>query len=189
VRQSPDPLALFVAPLNRLRARYAVTGAMAMIAYGEPRLTNDIDFIVSWPAARSEDLYAAFAGDGRYVPDPETLALELSREHDGHFNIVHAEFALRADVYCAGTDTLNAWALNEAKIIRVDALPVRVAPPEYVIVRKLLYTAQGGSAKHLQDIRAVLRRSGELLDLGRVEREAELAGVSDICRMAQKNTE
>jgi len=31
-----------------------------------------------------------------------------------------------------------------------------VAPPEYVIVRKLEYFREGGSAKHLADIRAML---------------------------------
>ena len=36
--------------------------------------------------------------------------------------------------------------------------------PEYVIVRKLEYFREGGSEKHLRDIRAMLNVSGELLD-------------------------
>lgn len=39
-----------------------------------------------------------------------------------------------------------------------------VAPPEYVILRKLEFFREGGSEKHLRDIRAMLRISGELLD-------------------------
>jgi hypothetical protein len=39
-----------------------------------------------------------------------------------------------------------------------------LAPPEYVIVRKLEYFREGGSEKHLRDIRAMLAVSGELLD-------------------------
>jgi hypothetical protein len=39
-----------------------------------------------------------------------------------------------------------------------------VAPPEYVIVRKLEYFREGGSEKHLRDIRGILAVSGELLD-------------------------
>ena len=42
--------------------------------------------------------------------------------------------------------------------------PIVVAPPEYVIVRKLEYFREGGSEKHLRDIRAMLNVSGELLD-------------------------
>ena len=39
-----------------------------------------------------------------------------------------------------------------------------LAPPEYVILRKLEYHREGGSEKHLRDIRAMLAVSGELLD-------------------------
>jgi hypothetical protein len=41
---------------------------------------------------------------------------------------------------------------------------IRVAPPEYVIVRKLEYFREGGSEKHLRDIRSMLAVSGEQLD-------------------------
>ncbi len=44
--------------------------------------------------------------------------------------------------------------------------PITVAPPECVIVRKLEYFREGGSEKHLRDIRAILNVSGELLDRG-----------------------
>jgi hypothetical protein len=39
-----------------------------------------------------------------------------------------------------------------------------LAPPEYVILRKLEYHREGGSEKHLRDIRAMLAVSGDLLD-------------------------
>ncbi len=45
-----------------------------------------------------------------------------------------------------------------------DGETIMLAPPEYVIVRKLEYFREGGSEKHLRDIRAMLAVSGELLD-------------------------
>jgi hypothetical protein len=42
--------------------------------------------------------------------------------------------------------------------------PIVVAPPEYVIVRKLEYFREGGSEKHLRDVRAMLAVSRELID-------------------------
>ena len=42
--------------------------------------------------------------------------------------------------------------------------PVVVAPPEYVIVRKLEYFREGGSEKHVRDIRSMLAVSGEQID-------------------------
>ena len=41
---------------------------------------------------------------------------------------------------------------------------IQLAPPEYVIVRKLEYYREGGSEKHLRDIRAMLTVSSELID-------------------------
>ena len=42
----PELFLLFVRPLNRAGIRYAVTGSVAAIFYGEPRLTHDVDFVV-----------------------------------------------------------------------------------------------------------------------------------------------
>ena len=33
-------------PLNQISARYIVSGSVASILYGEPRLTNDVDFVI-----------------------------------------------------------------------------------------------------------------------------------------------
>ena len=44
-----------------------------------------------------------------------------------------------------------------------------VAPPEYVILRKLEYYREGGSEKHLNDIRNILEISQELVDVDFLE--------------------
>ena len=41
---------------------------------------------------------------------------------------------------------------------------IDLAPPEYVIVRKLQYYREGHSAKHLSDIRGILRQHSEGID-------------------------
>jgi hypothetical protein len=41
---------------------------------------------------------------------------------------------------------------------------ISVAPAEYVIVRKLGYFREGGSAKHVTDIQTILHVSGESID-------------------------
>ena len=41
---------------------------------------------------------------------------------------------------------------------------VWVAPAEYVIAKKLVYYRDGGSDRHLRDINAMLRLSGDVID-------------------------
>ena len=41
----PELFLLFVRPLNQAGIRYVVSGSVAAIFYGEPRLTHDVDFV------------------------------------------------------------------------------------------------------------------------------------------------
>ncbi len=41
--REPNLIGLFIAPLNRAGIEYMVTGGLAAIVYGQPRLTLDID--------------------------------------------------------------------------------------------------------------------------------------------------
>lgn len=61
---------------------------------------------------------------------------------------------------------MNAWAFRHVRRFEFMGESIVIAPPECVIVRKLEYFREGGSDKHLRDIRAMLNVSGELLDRG-----------------------
>lgn len=52
-----------------------------------------------------------------------------------------------------------------------------LAPPEYVIVRKLEYFRDGGSDKHLRDIRGMLNISSEQIDRAALDEWIKLQGV------------
>jgi hypothetical protein len=88
----------------------------------------------------------------------------MARDQRGHFNVVHADSGLKADFYTAGREDLHAWAFRNARTYTIGGNPIRLAPPEYVILRKLEYYREGGSEKHLRDIIAMLKVSGEMLD-------------------------
>ena len=44
--ETPDLFSLFVRPLHRSGLRYMVSGSLASVYYGEPRLTLDVDLVV-----------------------------------------------------------------------------------------------------------------------------------------------
>ena len=78
--------------------------------------------------------------------------------------IIAFSSGFKADFYPAGRDELHAWAFRNARVFPISGNEIRIAPPEYVIVRKLEYYREGGSEKHLRDIRAMLSVSGEIID-------------------------
>jgi hypothetical protein len=160
----PELSLLFVRPLNRIGARYLVSGSVASILYGEPRLTHDVDFVIFLRDSDIARLQQVFPAPEFYVPPPEVIAAEIARPSQGQFNVIHSDTGFKADFYTAGRDELNACAFRNSRKMEYRSEPIIVAPPEYVIVRKLEYFREGGSDKHLRDICAMLGVSGDLVD-------------------------
>ena len=160
----PDLIELFAVPLNQAGIRYLVSGSVAAMLYGEPRVTHDIDFVVVLRAEDAPRLAVLFPPPQFYVPPTGLILAEMQRDTRGHFNIIHADSGLKADFYTAGRDDLHAWAFRHVRRYAIGEHTITLAPPEYVILRKLQYHREGGSEKHLRDIRAMLAVSGELLD-------------------------
>lgn len=174
---APSPLASFLEPLERLDLPYCVTGSVAASVYGEPRLTADIDVVLLMRVEDLAALRAAFPDDAYYVPPDETLRLELARSSRGAFNLVHHASQFKADVYLAGRDPLHAWALGHRRRVSIEGGGAWIAPPEYVVVRKLEFLREGGSDKHARDIRFMLAATA--IDRAFVEAEVARLGLHE----------
>src|SRR5262245_30468885 len=146
----PELSLLFIRPLNQIGARYIVSGSIAAIIYGEPRLTHDVDFIIYLNAENVHRLPEVFPQDQFYLPPVQIILSEVAREQRGHFNVIHLETGFKADFYTSGRDELHAWAFRNARRFEYQGEVMTVAPPEYVIIRKLEYFREGGSEKHLR---------------------------------------
>lgn len=159
----------FAGPLDQLQIPYMATGAVAAIVYGEPRLTLDLDLVLQLAATDAPRFIAAFPAAEFYVPPAETIAAEAARPRHGHFNLLHLDSGLRADIYLASDDPLDRWGLGNRRRETIGGHPVWMAPAEYVIIRKLEYHREGGSEKHLLDIGGMLRVRPDLIDLPLLE--------------------
>jgi hypothetical protein len=158
---APDELSVFVTRLEAIGAPYMVTGATAAILYGQPRVTNDLDVVLSLDDRTRPALIAAFPETDFYVPPESVIRTEQARTHRGHFNLIHHETGYKADIYLVGADPLHAWALPRRRRLRQsENVEIAVAPPEYVVLRKLEFFREGGSAKHPADIRAICEITG-----------------------------
>ena len=106
--------------------------------------------------------------------------MEAAREQRGHFNIIGHETGFKADIYLAGDDPLHKWGMAKAKRYEIGTDTVVVAPPEYVILRKLEWLREGGSDKHIRDIKSILKMSGGLMDFQELERLAKERGLQEL---------
>ena len=162
--QNPNLFKIFTSRLNKLKVSYIVTGAVASIIYGEPRLTHHIDLVVELTDDKADRIVKAFQQVDFYCPPIEAIKLELKRPEGGHFNLIHNETGFKADIYISGRDPLHEWAILNRKRIDFEGELIWLAPPEYVIIRKLQYFKEGKSEKHLKDIASMLAISSGQID-------------------------
>jgi hypothetical protein len=172
-----DLFLLFVRPLNRAGIRYVIGGSVAAMFYGEPRFTRDVDMVVFLNESSIRQLPEIFPPNDFYLPPPEVIAAEAARESHGQFNIIHMDTTFKADIYPTGRDEFNAWAFRNKRPVVYEGETLVLAPPEYVIVRKLEYFRKGGSDKHLRDIRGMLNISGEQINQADLQEWIKVRGV------------
>lgn len=156
----------FTSPLISSGIPYCITGSVAATLYGEPRLTHDIDIVIHIASINSiKKLIEVFPQKEFYLPPEEIIRIEFAREMRGHFNIIHLDSGYKADMYLAGKDEFQHWAMDNARRVAAFGAILSVAPPEYVIIKKLQFYKEGGSDKHLRDIRGILQNPDNNLNL------------------------
>jgi len=173
----PNLFKIFTARLNKMGIRYMVTGAVAAIIYGEPRLTHDIDLVIELKMDDIKKIEGTFLSEEFYCPPSEAIKLEMRRPSRGHFNIIHRETGFKGDCYLMGDDKLHLWGISKRKELDIEGEPVWVAPPEYVIVRKLEYYREGKSEKHLRDVASILAISPDQIDFDQLQGKIDAYGL------------
>jgi hypothetical protein len=153
---------IFTQRLNTLGAAYMVSGSVAVIIYGEPRLTHDVDLIVV-----------------------------LDRGHIARLPEVFppAEFWFQSGRVSEWARSIARLGTGAGAAARSGRPSARRCPPEYVIVRKLEYYRESGSEKHLRDIRSMLNTSPEAIQINELEQQIAARGLQEQWRQVQERSD
>jgi hypothetical protein len=185
--ETDDLFELFVRPLNVVGLRYMVSGSLASVHYGEPRLTLDVDLVVHLVADEIAKLVQLFPAAEYYVPPADVMLVEVNRPTRGHFNVIHLLTGQKADFYPSRRHPYWNWAWQNRRLGQIGEMGVYFAPPEYVILWKLEFFREGGGDKHLQDIRGMLDVSGETIDRRLLDRACVELGLTQQWQVTQEN--
>jgi len=179
-----DLLRCVVLACEQLKLRYFVTGSTATIAWGEPRFTNDIDVVLELPAEQIDRFCHLFPEADFYLSRPAVAAAIRS---NGQFNLIHPASGLKVDFMVVAPTEFNQNRMIRARELpALDDRTVRFASPEDVILMKLKYFKEGGSQKHLRDIRGVLEVQGPTIDRQYITDWAHKLGVGDEWKTAER---
>lgn len=171
-------LQIIIEALDRLHIPYLVTGSVAAMAYGEPRLTNDIDIIADVKESHIPGLLDAFPAEEYYISDD--MIREAIR-YQGQFNIIHPSSGLKVDIIIRTNSPFDISRFRRVRRIQPAATyEADFSSPEDVIIKKMEFYKMGGSEKHLRDITGILKVSGHEVDMQYIADWAARLGLIEI---------
>lgn len=169
--------------LEAVGAEWAIGGSFASTVHGEPRATNDVDFVATLGLAEVVPFVRAL-GSAFYAD--EQMIREAVRTRDC-FNVIDERSFLKVDVFVPSAGPLGYGQLARRRpyALTEDGAEVFVLGPEDTILQKLRWYDLGGrsSDRQWRDIAGVIRVSRQL-DLSYVRDVAKLGGLSELLESA-----
>ena len=165
VGENAIDIALKVArALAAVGAEYFVGGSLASSLQGEPRATNDIDFVIALPVGKVGDLRTELGED--FEVDTDTLRDAVLRASCA--NAFYLPVVTKIDFFGRGYEPFDESEFSRRRPMVVTAAgeSLVVKSPEDTVLRKLLWFREGGevSDKQWRDIVSVLQISGDKMD-------------------------
>lgn len=144
-----------VVRLDKENIPYFLVGSLGSMYYGRPRFTKDVHLVVQLYPSVVNKFSQIFPIEDYYCPPVEILTDEVVRR--GSFNLIHQQTGIKIDIVLYKDTEYHRSELSRR--VKVKILPqfeVYIAAPENIIIKKLDYYREGGSEKHLTDIREIL---------------------------------
>jgi hypothetical protein len=186
VGENAIDIALKVArALTAVGAEYFLGGSLASSLQGEPRATNDIDFVIALPLSKVGELAAALGGD--FEVDTDTLRDAILRASCA--NAFYLPVVTKIDFFGRGYEPFDEseFSRRRATIVTAGGDSLVVKAPEDTVLRKLLWFREGGevSEKQWRDIVSVLQISGDKMDKTYLAGWASRLHVSELLERAR----
>lgn len=165
--------------LESVGGRYFVGGSLASSLDGQPRATNDVDFVVDVPLGKLGALVAALGPD--FEVDREMLRDAVL--HGRSANIFYLPQVLKIDIFghAHGAYDESEFSRRRSVVVR-EGRTLIVKAPEDTILRKLLWYRDGGEVSERQwlDVIGVLRLQEGRLDEPYLRKWAAVLAVDDL---------
>lgn len=161
---------------EREHVPYRIVGSMASIAYGEARLTNDIDVLVDMTENIAEAVGVEFPAPEFYVSVPAVREAVRCRRP---FKIIHIPSGLKLDIIQRPDTKFGRIDIADGQRLKSEgSYDAWFGSPENVILMKLRYYQEGGSDKHLRDIAGTLLVQDQAINREYISEWAKELGVS-----------
>lgn len=146
---------------------YLLGGSLALIAWGEPRSTLDVDIVISLPGERIRDLSRELEKRQMLVPPEILLDLLIQPEGDLPVYAIHLDSGHKVELFLLRTgDAFRQSALARRRLVDIGEPlgEVFVHAPEDLMLNKIHYYALSRQPKHIRDIASILVVARDQID-------------------------
>lgn len=185
--QHNDPRELLVhivTILRKLRIPYVVTGGIAVLVWGRPRFTADIDIIIELHKSNAMLLDRALRllNKSGYL-DRDTMMEAIDRH--GEFNYIDGNTGVKVDFWVIKeNDVFDKKRLKRKRIKTIMGKKVYFTSPEDLMLIKLKWHAMARSSKQWEDVLSIIQISGSRLDWNYLRETARRLGVGNLLKRA-----
>lgn len=150
-----------VAVLRSSDIPYMLTGSIAAAVHGAGRATMDIDLVIDPTPAALSVFVQHMLDAGRYI-SPEAAAEALATRT--MFNVVDLESGWKVDLIIRKDRPFSVAEFSRRTELILSGLRIPVATVEDLVLAKLEWAQLGGSARQLDDVRALIEIAGPSFD-------------------------
>jgi len=152
-----DTLSRLLAILNRHEVRFHLTGGITSVAYGEPRMTQDIDIVVENAGlSRILDTFTESAAQSGFLIDAEAARRAVAEK--SMFQLFDMAEALKIDMYVR---EMIPGELSRSAVLEVfEGMLIPVVSRPDAAASKLAWASKG-SQKSRRDLRQIVRSLSE----------------------------
>jgi hypothetical protein len=147
------------AVMSAANVRWYLFGAQAVLIWGRPRLSADVDVTAFIPPAQTDSFLEAMTRAGFLLREVDATFVAETRV----MPFIHSPSGLPLDLVLAGPGLEEDFAARAA-VIDLEGSPVPLISPEDLIVAKVL----AGRPKDIGDIRGILENRAATLDVQRI---------------------
>lgn len=167
--------------LKKLKISYLVTGGMAVVIWGRPRFTADIDIVIELTRAKADFLAKAlkWLSKSGYIDDADIKEALQTR---GEFNFIDPITGVKVDFWILKNEAFDYSRLKRRVAKKVLGKRIFFTSPEDLILIKLVWHRESGSTRQLEDVESIFRISGKKLDIQYLNRWAKKLGVLKILK-------
>ncbi len=155
---------------------YMVTGSVALMFYGTPRMTRDVDIVVALEAADVDRFVVLFA-DAGYLSDE---AVRDAVRRRSMFNLIFHETMIKVDFVVRKDSEFRRAELSRRQRLSVagETGEAWVVSVEDLVLSKLVWAKDSRSEQQQRDIENLVR--GRDLDRAWLDRWSGDLGVGDL---------